>query len=500
MLGQVGWLGALVAVTGLEPVLVEQRLHALTRKEFLRRERRSQVAGERQYAFRHVLVRDVAYGQLPRAARANRHRRIAEWIGGLAPDRAEDRAELLAHHWQAALQYAQAAGQDTAGLVEPARLALREAGDRALAHARRAVELLEDAEPSPVKATVLGTFAGLLVVSGQNEDALQVAGQALAMAKTLGLDEDRARALEIIGHARLNGGDRGGLVDIEQALAIAGANSFEGLTTLINLADVGIGRGDLARGFELQANARETAERLGLPVELRWLRAERALQDYWRGRWDDALDGAQQFLAEVEAGTPHVMELACRQLRGLIRLACGDLPGALADATRAVELATQFGEPDTLQGTLAFHAHALIANGQAEQASAQASELLAELAERKAMPTDPHWAGQLAIVLLALGRGAELTRLVATVPDPAPWLEAATAMAAGQFEQAAELYVRIGSRPDEAYARLRAAKQRLATGRQTEGSTQLQRAAAFYREVRASAYLQEAQALLAASA
>ena len=44
-------------------------LHALERKEFVRRERRSSVAGEDEYAFRHVLVRDVAYGQIPRAAR-----------------------------------------------------------------------------------------------------------------------------------------------------------------------------------------------------------------------------------------------------------------------------------------------------------------------------------------------------------------------------------------------------------------------------------------------
>jgi hypothetical protein len=90
------------------------------------------VAGERQYAFRHVLVRDVAYAQLPRAAKAERHRRAAEWLQGLSRDRAEDRAELLAHHVQAALAYARAAGQDTVGLAERARLALRDAGDRAL--------------------------------------------------------------------------------------------------------------------------------------------------------------------------------------------------------------------------------------------------------------------------------------------------------------------------------------------------------------------------------
>src|SRR6185436_6676744 len=99
---------------------------------FLRREGRSSVAGERQYAFRHVLVRDVAYGQLPRAARADKHRRAAEWLEALAPDRAEDRAELLAHHWQRALGFARVAGQDTGDLADRARLALRDAGDRAL--------------------------------------------------------------------------------------------------------------------------------------------------------------------------------------------------------------------------------------------------------------------------------------------------------------------------------------------------------------------------------
>jgi hypothetical protein len=126
-----GWAPWPPSATASPPVL-EERLHGLERKEFLRRERRSQVAGERQYAFRHVLVRDVAYGQLPRGVRADKHRRVATWLQELAPDRAEDQAELLAHHWQAALQYAEAAGQDTSGLAEPARLALREAGDRTL--------------------------------------------------------------------------------------------------------------------------------------------------------------------------------------------------------------------------------------------------------------------------------------------------------------------------------------------------------------------------------
>ena len=131
VLGKVGWLGALAALGDLPRETAEQRLHGLERRELLRRERRSQVAGERQYAFRHVLVRDVVYSQLPRAARADRHQRAAEWLQALSPDRAEDRAELLAYHYQAALEFARAAGQDTGFLAQQARLALRDAGDRA---------------------------------------------------------------------------------------------------------------------------------------------------------------------------------------------------------------------------------------------------------------------------------------------------------------------------------------------------------------------------------
>jgi len=129
VLGKVFWLGAAATLAGTERWTAEERLHALERKEFVRRERRVSVAGEIEFAFRHLLVRDVAYGQIPRAERAKRHRVAAEWIAGLG--RPEDHAEMLAHHYVAALELAQAAGMPTADLERPARAALREAGDRA---------------------------------------------------------------------------------------------------------------------------------------------------------------------------------------------------------------------------------------------------------------------------------------------------------------------------------------------------------------------------------
>jgi len=60
VMGKVFWLGAAAAIGELGPDAVETLLHALERKDFIRRERRSSVAGETEYSFRHVLVQDVA--------------------------------------------------------------------------------------------------------------------------------------------------------------------------------------------------------------------------------------------------------------------------------------------------------------------------------------------------------------------------------------------------------------------------------------------------------
>ena len=89
VLGKVVWAGAVAEIGALDGGLAEQHLHQLVRREFLRREPRSVVAGESQYAFRHALVREVAYGQIPRRDRMEKHLRAAGWIERLSADRAE---------------------------------------------------------------------------------------------------------------------------------------------------------------------------------------------------------------------------------------------------------------------------------------------------------------------------------------------------------------------------------------------------------------------------
>ena len=126
VIGRVFWLGAL----GSERWRLEETLHSLERKEFVRRERHGSVAGEAEYAFSHALVRDVAYEQIPRSQRADKHRAAADWIESLG--RPEDHAEMLAHHHLQALDYTQGAGERTDELAHKALGALQEAGDRAV--------------------------------------------------------------------------------------------------------------------------------------------------------------------------------------------------------------------------------------------------------------------------------------------------------------------------------------------------------------------------------
>ena len=305
VLGKVFWLGAAAALTELNRQAAEERLHALERKQFLRRERRSSMPGEAEYAFRHLLVRDVAYGQIPRATRADKHRRAAAWLDSLG--RPADQAELLAHHYTSALQLSRAAGLSTDDLGEPARFALREAGDRAFAlnayaaaaryhaaalelwpgngsdraellfslararhlaldelreqtleqardallaseireraaeaeallaelwwhradrercdaHLARATELVRDLPPSHAKAYVLSQVSRYRLLARDYDAAIAHGEEALAMARSLGLQELEAHALNNVAMTKILCGDTSAVRDLERSVALA---------------------------------------------------------------------------------------------------------------------------------------------------------------------------------------------------------------------------------------------------------------------------------------
>ncbi|MBN2204187.1 MAG: AAA family ATPase, partial [Thermoleophilia bacterium] len=134
VVGSVFWDGVLTTMGPRDPRQLGDLLSGLLARQLIRRLRASTMAGEREFAFVHALAREVAYRQLPRVARARRHAAVATWLEKKAGDRADDSAEVLAHHYATAHDLALAAGEsDLALQLEgPLLRSLTAAGDRAL--------------------------------------------------------------------------------------------------------------------------------------------------------------------------------------------------------------------------------------------------------------------------------------------------------------------------------------------------------------------------------
>jgi class 3 adenylate cyclase/tetratricopeptide (TPR) repeat protein len=134
VIGRVFWPSAVAAVSGSDLEHVQAGFRDLTFRELVRPSRVSSVHGDAEYAFSHALIRDVAYGQIPRLARADKHVVAAGWIERLTVERVADHAELLAHHYGQALELSRSAGRENLGELEEAtRRALMLAGERAMA-------------------------------------------------------------------------------------------------------------------------------------------------------------------------------------------------------------------------------------------------------------------------------------------------------------------------------------------------------------------------------
>ena len=573
VVGKVFWGAAAAAIGGSDRFATEELLHALERKEFVQRAQGSSVAGETEYAFRHLLVRDVAHGQIPRALRAAKHQAAAAWIESLP--RSDDHAETLAHHYSQALELARAAGQDTDELAARARAALQDAGDRAYSlgsitaagelyeaaralwpedspewarlvvrvrrptqfdrfehdelirardalvahgdlegaaeaetylgwnlwnegrgkeasrHLDKVVELLDQLPASHTKAYLLANLAIQRMLTNQLEASLATAEASLEIAEQLDLADIRAHALNTIGTTRALGRDRGGIEQLEQSLAVSleqnhAENIIRGYK---NLASMLFELGELDRLADLYAAAVAAAERFGDTYDLRWFRVEQASVDYHEGRWDEALQRVDEFLAEVEAGSPHYIETGARTLRGQIRVARGNFADALADTSRAVEFGRNSGEPQALLPALAAHARALAAAGELRAAE----QLLVELLE-SGFEGVSFWLGDVAPVVSALGREAEFLARFGQSVSPTRWEEAGSAFLGGDLARAIEIYAAMGARPQEAEARLLAARK--APEGDVAAREHAQRARDFFRSVGAEPLGRQAEELL----
>ncbi|HXV56438.1 MAG TPA: BTAD domain-containing putative transcriptional regulator [Gaiellaceae bacterium] len=99
VMGRVFWRGAVRdLLEGEAPEFA-----VLEARDFIRRRSGPSLAGEREFAFKHALTRDVAYASLPRARRAHLHARFAGWVERVAGAR-EEYAPYLAHHYAEAVR------------------------------------------------------------------------------------------------------------------------------------------------------------------------------------------------------------------------------------------------------------------------------------------------------------------------------------------------------------------------------------------------------------
>jgi class 3 adenylate cyclase/tetratricopeptide (TPR) repeat protein len=123
VVGQTFWSGAVAALGGRDEPAVRASLHELSRRDYLRPARLSTLAGQGEYIFGHALIAEVAYSQIPRASRAEKHSTVARWLTGLAGDTAGDQAAVIAHHYHQAHTLTAAAGTGTVDDVRLAELA-----------------------------------------------------------------------------------------------------------------------------------------------------------------------------------------------------------------------------------------------------------------------------------------------------------------------------------------------------------------------------------------
>jgi tetratricopeptide (TPR) repeat protein len=253
-----------------------------------------------------------------------------------------------------------------------------------------------------------------------------------------------------------------------------------------NLAVVYSRQGEPGRAEETLREGVREGERFGATEMLHWLRVSLGLfHAYRKGDWDESFAVTNELIA----GARHYEQRAAYGLRADMRVAQGDLVGALSDAARCLELAEEMKDPQALVSGLALAAFVAASAGQLADAEAHGDRVLSFDASLYDVGPTLFY---LPWVYRALGRTGELAEAVARIPHPTPWVVACQAIIAGDFARAAKIYGG-SSLPWEAYMHLRAAQA-------GDPAADLQKAIAAFKKMGAAAYLAEAEELLKATA
>jgi class 3 adenylate cyclase/tetratricopeptide (TPR) repeat protein len=316
LIGRVFWRGALDRLAPDVDVAVV--LDTLLEREFVVPEERSSISSDLAFRFKHVLIRDVAYGGMSKARRAEQHQAFAAWVGERTRD---ELAEIRAYHLdQAAKLCAELDGVIPHELEQTAAEALEEAGRRALSRgalvvARRTLLRAVELEPSPGRRYLAAHAAWRLADVPTVRDEAE---EALAEARAAGLAGVEGRALVLLAdlalHAESNVAQAHDLAD--DALAILPEDELAGLYDAHSLI-----------------------------TTIFW----------WLGDADGATRHGEAMLDLAHrAGRPELESLALTQLAGVAGVR-GDAAGSLALLERAEALAETSGSREAMAFALAVH-------------------------------------------------------------------------------------------------------------------------------------------------
>ena len=409
LVGRVFWRGA---IADLDPELdVDGALQDLADRQLVTREPLSTVSGEVAYRFRHVLIRDVAYGGLAKSVRATLHRTFAEWLRARSPD---ELIETQAFHLErAATLLAELEGRVPDELRGEAASALELAGRRALEREanRRARRLLlrsVELEPTLMRRFCAAKAAWRLwelpaasvemeAVRAQAKEAgdRTIEGLALVQLAEIVLnrnaDVEQARrlggeALELLsrapGDARSEaltlmssvGWWEGDLTSVErftrEALDIAREAARPDLESLalVELAGVHLQRLELGKAEEVLAASAALAESSGSLSAGAWVARIRGSILLRKGRFDEAAHefrAARELFDEIGAASDAGRT---QQLEGIAVWQGGDPDRAeqiVREAVRALLALEERAKVIEAQRTLA---ELLVAKGRVEEA------------------------------------------------------------------------------------------------------------------------------------
>jgi class 3 adenylate cyclase/tetratricopeptide (TPR) repeat protein len=338
VIGQTFWRGVLAGMGDLGDV--DEALEALEARGLVQRRSQSQVEGDVEFAFKHVLIRDTAYGTLPRAARRELHGMIAAHLERSVPDTTEI-GWILAYHWREA-------GEPSRAIAYLLRAAERTADALAVEETWDLYTRALDLESSDEERRTIRLKRGLAMAN--LADYTRAKGELAELIPEL-TGRDQIEALIAQGHSTTWTEDSDGTIEIaSHAVELAeAAGDRELLPPALAVLSGGYGmrgeEGDLHHALEI--GERGTAS--WLPgSRTKWLAEAYHMQanhSYWLGRYERALE--MTYLEVESAGDPQSAEFLLRGagMKGLVLSGQGRYEEALTAVETAISIANAMGRP-----------------------------------------------------------------------------------------------------------------------------------------------------------